>query len=627
MTFGPMAGGQAAWQMMRNASADRSILKSKLKEGTVKRIFSYATKYRSALTFFLLTVVVDSCVVVASPLLLKRLVDDGVLKGKSSLVISLALIVGLLAIFDGGINMINRRLNSLIGEGLIYDLRTQIFNHVQRQSIAFFTRTQTGALISRLNSDVLGAQQAFTGTLSNLVSNGLTLVLVGGAMLALSWQITAISLVLIPLVIIPSRLIGKKLQELTRESFNLNADMSSTMTERFNVSGALLVALYGESDREDKNFRTKARKVADMGIQMALFGRLFMVTLTTLVAVATAFAYGLGGHLAINKTITVGTLLAITTLLARLYGPITALSNIRIDVMTALVSFERVFELLDLEPMVKSPENPKQIAHDNPKIEVKDMHFAYPKAEEISLASLEVAAKKEVVDSGEILSGVSFDVAPATMTAIVGPSGAGKSTISALIPRLYDVTGGSIKINGVDIRECSLEALRKMIGVVAQDSHLFHDTIEANLKYSKPDATEAEMFKACDAAQIGALIRSLPNGLQTVVGERGHRLSGGEKQRLAIARMLLKSPSIVILDEATAHLDSENEALVQVALKDALVGRTSIVIAHRLSTIVSADQILVLDKGIIVERGTHEELVKLKGLYFELYQRQALASE
>jgi ATP-binding cassette subfamily B protein len=627
MSFGRGGGGPAAWQMMRSASADRSVLNKKLNEGTVKRIFRYATRYRRKLIIFLITVVIDSCILVASPLLLKNLIDHGVLKSNSSLVTKLALIVGLLAIIDGFVSMLNRRLSSQIGEGLISDLRTEVFEHVQTQSIAFFTRTQTGALISRLNSDVLGAQQAFTGTLSSVVSNGLTLLLVGGTLLALSWQITLISLALIPMVILPSKYIGRKLQVLTQKSFNLNAEMSSTMTERFNVSGALLVALYGDGVRENRNFREKARNVADIGIEMALYNRLFIISLTTLVAIATALAYGIGGHLAISKAITLGSMLAITTLLARIYGPITALSNIRIDVMTALVSFERVFELLDLEPMVKNPSNPKQIPSGNPQIEFKDVYFSYPKAEEISLASLEMTAKKELVDTGEILSGISFTVKPSTVTAIVGPSGAGKSTISALIPRLYDVTSGSISINGLNIKDASIENLRNLIGVVAQDSHLFHDTIEANLKYSNFFATPEQMYAACDAAQIGDFIRSLPNGLQTIVGERGHRLSGGEKQRLAIARMLLKSPSIVVLDEATAHLDSENEALVQTALRDALKGRTSIVIAHRLSTIVNADQIIVLENGKIVERGTHEELVQNRGLYFDLYQKQSLGAE
>jgi ATP-binding cassette subfamily B protein len=414
------------------------------------------------------------------------------------------------------------------------------------------------------------------------------------------------------------------LQSLTRQSYNLNAEMSATMTERFNVSGALLVALYGDSTKEKTTFSQRARKVADIGISIALLNRIFFISLTSIAAVATAIAYGIGGHLAISQKLTVGTLLAITALLARLYGPLTALSNVRVDVMSALVSFERVFEVLDLEPMVKDRPSAATLTSANPTISFQDVHFAYPKAEDISLASLEMTAKAEMVDTGTVLNGISFDVAPGTLTAIVGPSGAGKSTISGLIPRLYDVTSGSISIDGIDIRDLSITSLRAHIGVVTQDSHMFHDSIAVNLRYAKPDATEEEMLAACQAAQIGDFIQSLPNGFDTVVGERGHRLSGGEKQRLAIARLLLKAPSIVILDEATAHLDSENEALVQSALKMALADRTSIVIAHRLSTIQQADQILVLDKGAIVERGVHEELVARGGLYFDLYERQSL---
>jgi ATP-binding cassette subfamily B protein len=505
-------------------------------------------------------------------------------------------------------------------------MRTKVFEHIQRQSIAFFTRTQTGALISRINSDVIGAQNAFTNTLSGILSNILTLALVTAAMLTLSWQITVAALVLIPLFIIPTKWIGRKIQQLTLASFNLNAEMSSTMTERFNVSGALLVSLYGEPSREREGFRAKARRVADIGIQTAMLNRIFFMAITTIAALATALAYGIGGHLAIRGAITVGSLLAITTLLARLYGPLTSLSNIRVDVMTALVSFERVFEVLDLQPMVSNSSSARSIDISQPSIEFRDVVFSYPTAEEISLASLELAARQEMVDSGVVLNGVSFYCAPGSFTAIVGPSGAGKSTISALVPRLYDVTSGSALVAGLDVREATLESLRDSIGVVTQDSHMFHDTIEANLRYAKQDATLEEIEKACRAAQIWEFIQTLPNGLSTIVGERGHRLSGGERQRLAIARLLLKSPSIVILDEATAHLDSENEALVQEALEEALRGRTSIVIAHRLSTIQSADQILVLDNGVLVERGTHEELVSQKGLYFDLYQRQVLST-
>ena len=554
------------WMALRSLSSDQSVKNQKLKAGTFKRILTFARPYRKYLVIFLTTVVIDALLVVATPLLLRSLVDEGVVKGRGDVVTKFALIVAALAIADAIFSALGRWFSSRIGEGLIYDLRSQVFEHVQRQSIAFFTRTQTGSLISRINSDVIGAQQAFTSTLSGVLSNSLTLVLVAVAMFTLSWQITLVSLVLLPIFIVPTKWIGKRLAGYTRRSFELNAEMSSNMTERFNVSGALLVLLYGDSRTESSNFRGKARRVADMGIKIAMLNRIFFIAMTSVAAIATAFAYGIGGHLAINKEITIGTLLAITALLARLYGPLTALSNIRVDVMSALVSFERVFEVLDLEPMVKESSNPKHLTNEIPEISFESVIFAYPKAEQISLASLEAAAKPELIDSGEVLRGITFKCAPGTLTAIVGPSGAGKSTISSLLPRLYDVTSGAIKINNLDIRDLPILELRSLIGIVTQDSHMFHESIRDNLRYAKVDATDDELLKACEAAQIGTFISTLPNGLDTVVGERGHRLSGGEKQRLAIARLLLKAPRIVILDEATAHLDSENEALVQEAL-------------------------------------------------------------
>lgn len=614
------------WMSFRSLTADSSVKDQKLKSGTVKRIASYASAYKTALIFFLITVVIDAVLVISSPLLLKRLIDDGVIPGNPGLVTQLALLVGLIAILDAIFSMIGRWFSARIGENLIFDLRTQVFSHVQRQSIAFFTRTQTGALISRINSDVIGAQQAFTTTLAGLVSNVLTLILVIGALLTLSWKITILALALLPLFLFPTKWVGRKLQGLTRESFNLNAEMSATMTERFNVSGALLVSLYGDQGSEREYFSSRARKVANIGVSIALLQRMFFIALTSIASIATAFAYGVGGHFAINKEITLGTLLAITTLLVRLYGPLTALSNVRVDVMTALVSFERVFEVLDLTPMVRDKEDAKEISSQPLSIEFEAVNFSYPRAEEISLASLESVAKPEVIESGEILAGISFHAPAGTLTALVGPSGAGKTTISSLIPRLYDVTSGAIKINGEDIRDLKLASLRDAIGVVTQDAHMFHDSIVANLRYAKSDATQTEMEQACKSAQIWDLVSALPNGFDTVVGERGHRLSGGEKQRLAIARLLLKAPRIVILDEATAHLDSENEALVQEALATALKNRTSIVIAHRLSTVRRADQILVLESGRIKERGKHEELISQNGLYADLYQRQAFSA-
>jgi ATP-binding cassette, subfamily B, bacterial len=613
-----------AWLNYRSMTADPSLKEQKLKPGTVKRIFSFAKPYQVSVYIYLATVVVDAALIVATPLLLKKLIDDGVIPKDSSVVTQLAFFVTLIAIADAAFNMLGRYFSSRIGEGLIYDLRSLVFAHVQKQSIAFFTRTQTGALISRINSDVIGAQQAFTATLSGLVSNVVSLLLVGITMFILSWQITVFSLLMLPLFLIPTKWVGRRLQSLTRESFTLNSEMSSTMTERFNVSGAMLVSLYGQPMREEAGFRLRARRVADIGIRTAMLNRLFFIALTSVAAIATAIAYGIGGHLAINGGLTVGTLLAITALLARLYGPLTALSNVRIDVMTSLVSFERVFEVLDLEPMVKDRNGAITLNTSRGKIEFKNVGFSYPNADEISLASLESVAKAETVASGNVLKGLSFIVEPGTTTALVGPSGAGKTTISALIPRLYDVTDGAITIDGNDIRDLTLESLRNSIGVVMQDAHLFHESIAENLRYAKQDATQDQMQSACEAAQIWDLVKSLPNGFETMVGERGHRLSGGEKQRLAIARLLLKSPSIVILDEATAHLDSENEQLVHAALSNALKGRTSIVIAHRLSTVREADQILVLDKGVIVEQGKHDELIARGGLYSELYNRQDL---
>ena len=617
----------STWMSFRSLTQDSSVKYQQLKPGTLKRIAGFAIPYKVSLIFFLITVVIDAILIVTTPLLLRKLIDDGVIPKNTQLVTQLALAVGIIALLDALFSMIGRWFSARIGEGLIYDLRRMIFEHVQKQSIAFFTRTQTGALISRLNSDVIGAQQAFTSTLSGVISNLLSLILVAATMVTLSWQITLISLSLLPVFLFPTKWVGRKLQGYTRQSFDINASMSATMTERFNVSGALLVSLYGDSKTEKNEFSTKARKVADIGISIAMLNRIFFIALTSIAAVATAVAYGVGGHLSISGDLTVGTLLAITALLARLYGPLTALSNVRVDVMSALVSFERVFEVLDLKPMVLDAPNAVKLQTNKPELTFDNVSFSYPKAEEISLASLEIVAKPEIPTSGEVLKNISFTVKPGTLTGIVGPSGAGKSTISSLIPRLYDVTKGGILINGTDIRNYSINSLRNTIGVVTQDSHMFHDSIINNLLYAKSDATIDDIQSACKSARIWSFIKSLPNGLDTVVGERGHRLSGGEKQRLAIARLLLKQPSLVILDEATAHLDSENEALVQAALKEALAGRTSIVIAHRLSTIIQADQILVIDNGEIIERGTHEELVGRKGLYFDLYERQNLQSD
>jgi ATP-binding cassette, subfamily B, bacterial len=503
---------------------------------------------------------------------------------------------------------------------------------VQRQPIAFFTRTQTGSLVSRLNSDVIGAQQAFTGTLSQVVSNFVTLVLALGAMLVLSWQITVVVLVLVPLFLLPARYIGRKLADISREAMQLNANMSQTMTERFNVSGALLVKIFGRYERENQTFGQAAERVRDIGVIQALYARYFFIGLTFLASFATALVYGIGGWLAIDGALEVGTLVALAALLTRLYGPLTALSNVQVDIMTALVSFERVFEVLDLKPMVQDKPDARRlevhssgVAGPEPRISVEfdDVRFRYPSGDEVSLASLESLARPAGNGTDDdVLRGVSFRIEPGQMVALVGPSGAGKSTITHLVSRLYDPTGGVVRVGECDVRDVTVESLHDVVGVVTQDAHMFHDTIRANLLYARPEAEDTELDDALRAAQIHDLVSSLPDGLDTVVGDRGYRLSGGEKQRLALARLLLKSPHVVVLDEATAHLDSESEVAVQRALKTALTGRTSLVIAHRLSTIRDADLILVVDDGRIVERGTHEQLLAAGGLYAELHRTQ-----
>ena len=607
---------------MRAMHRDDSVLEHTLAPGIVRRILTFARPFRRELTFFLLVTVFSAVIAVATPLLAGAVVNQISSKGSARTVVVLAAVIALLAIVDTGNSLVSRFYSSRIGEGLIYDMRSKVFDHIQRMSLSFFTRTQTGALVSRLNNDVIGAQQAFTSTLSGIVSNVIGLVLTAGVMFTLSWQVTILSLILLPIFVLPARAFGRKLQTLTRESYGLNASMTTTMTERFNVSGALLVSLFGRPAEESRSFSERAGRVRDIGVTTAMYGRTFIASLTLVAALAQALTYGLGGTLALSGSLDAGSVVALALLLTRLYGPLTALSNVRVDVMSALVSFERVFEVLDLAPMITERPDAVVLPRGSRGLEFVDVTFAYPGADEVSLASLESISVPDHSPRQPVLRGVTFRAEPGQLIALVGPSGAGKTTISQLVPRIYDADSGSILIGGVDVRHATLQSLRDSIGVVAQDAHMFHDTIRANLLYARPDAQEADLVAALQAAQIWPLVSSLPEGLETVVGDRGHRLSGGEKQRLAIARVLLKAPDIVILDEATAHLDSESEAAVQQALSAALTGRTSLVIAHRLSTVRSADQILVIDGGKVVESGRHAELIAANGLYADLYRTQ-----
>ncbi|MBO0812525.1 MAG: ABC transporter ATP-binding protein [Microlunatus sp.] len=611
----------AGFGMMRMSRTDREVLNHRLPKGLVRRVIGFGRRYRWQVLALLIFVVADAGLGVIPPLLFRTIIDRGVLARQVGVVVRLSLLVAGLAVLDAFLGVVQRWLSSRVGEGLIFDLRTKVYDHVLRMPIAFFSRTQTGKLVSRLNSDVIGAQQAFTSTMITVVSSSITLITTLVAMLVLSWPLTLAALVLLPIFVIPARLMGRRLAGMTREQMQLNGELSEAMTERFSVSGALLVKLFGRPADEHQVIAERAGAVRDLSVRIALNGRLFITALTLVAALATALVYGVGGVIAVRGALSVGTLTALAGLLARLYGPITQLTNVRIDVMTALVSFERVFEVLDLKPMIDDQPGARDYAGPAA-VQFDHVGFSYPRADEVSLASLEVVAKADSRPDRPVLHDVDFIARPGETVALVGPSGAGKTTITHLVARLYDPTSGAVRIGDRDVRELRQDSLHRAIGYVTQDAHLFHDTIRNNLAYAKPDADDAEMMAALYAAQVGDLVAGLPGGLDTVVGERGYRLSGGERQRLAIARLLLKAPPIVVLDEATAHLDSESEVAVQRALDRAMQDRTSLVIAHRLSTIRNADQILVVDQGRIVESGNHVELLAAGGLYAELYRTQ-----
>jgi len=627
MGHGGMGGGMGGhggmgFGLMRSMRRDDSVKHQQLSPGIGRRILEFARPYRRMLVVFLVLIVLDAVISAANPLIYRSIIDTGIKHRRTGYILELALLVAGLAILDAGVSLWQRWVSARVGEGLIYDMRTKVFEHIQRMPVAFFTRTQTGALVSRLNNDVLGAQQAFTDTFSSVVSNVIGVAITLAAMLWLYWPITVAALLLLPVFLIPARFVGKRLAAITRESYNLNAQMTNTMTERFNVAGALLVKLFGHPKQETTGFEQKAGRVRDIGVTQAMYARVFMVALLLTASLATAIVYGWGGISAAHGILAVGTLVALTLYLTRLYGPLTALSNVQVDVMTALVSFDRVFEVLDLPPMIDDKPGAVTLSHGPAVIEFDHVDFGYPTAEEVSLASLETVAVLDQTPSTQVLFDVSFRAEAGQLVALVGPSGAGKTTISHLVPRLYDVRSGAVRLNGVDVRDASLASIRSVVGMVTQDAHLFHETIRSNLLYAKPGATDDELRDALRSAQILPLVDSLPDGLDTVVGDRGYRLSGGEKQRVAIARLLLKTPDIVVLDEATAHLDSESEVAVQRALKTALAGRTSLVIAHRLSTVREADLILVVADGRIVERGPHDELLAADGVYAELYRTQ-----
>jgi len=593
---------------------------AKLRKGTARRVLAYTRPYRAQVVGFVAVIVVSALLALVPPLALREILDDAIPNNDRGLLNLLGVLVVIAALLDAVLSFAERWWSSRIGEGLIYDLRVALFDHVQRMPIGFFTRTQTGALVSRMNNDVIGAQRAVTGTLGSVVSNVVILATSLIAMAALEWRLTIVALVLLPMFIIPARRVGRKLAAITREGMDLNAGMNTQMTERFNVSGAMLVKLFGNPNRERDEFANRAGRVREIGVRSAMYSRTFVIALTLVGALGTAAVYWIGGHLVVSGSISDGTLVALSLLVVRIYTPLTSLTNARVDVMSALVSFERVFEVLDAPNPITDAPDAVELPLPVGRIQFDHVTFRYPAADDVAVASLEMGLPRSV--NGElvdVLHDVSLQVEPGQLVALVGPSGAGKTTLASLIPRLYDVSVGTVRIDGLDVRKVTLDSLRHAIGVVSQDPHLFHDTVRSNLRYAQPDATDEQLVEACRAAQIHQVITELPDGYDTVVGERGYRLSGGEKQRLAIARMLVKNPAIVVLDEATSHLDSENEALVQQALANALAGRTAVVIAHRLSTIVDADVIVVLEHGRVVEVGDHHTLRAAGGLYSDLY--------
>ncbi|MFC8047026.1 ABC transporter ATP-binding protein [Nocardia sp. NPDC057353] len=616
-----MSMESVAWsQMYRQMNAPDE--RRPFRRATARRILRFATPHRRTIALFLGFSVLSAVITVATPVLAGRVVNDIVGGAAARVVVTLALVIGVLAVLDAGLGLVVRRLSAGIGEGLILDLRTAVFDHVQKMPVAFFTRTRTGALVSRLNNDVIGAQRAFSDTLSGVVTNLVTLGLTLVVMIGISWQITLLALLLLPVFVLPARRMGNRLAGIQREAADLNAAMSTQMTERFSAPGATLVKLFGRPEQESVEFAARAARVRDIGVRTAMLQTVFVTALTLVSALAVALVYGLGGWYALRGQLDAGAVVALSLLLTRLYAPLTALASARMEIMSALVSFERVFEVLDMRPLIEDAPGAVPVPAGPVAVELDGVGFGYPSADKVSLASLEEVATLDTRGGVPVLHGVSLRAEPGRMVALVGSSGAGKSTIAQLVSRLYDVDSGAVRLNGVDVRELSTTSIRETVGLVTQDGHLFHETIRANLLLARPEASEDELWDALTRARLRDLVESLPDRLDTVVGERGYRLSGGERQRLTIARLLLKQPRVVVLDEATASLDSTSEAAVQEALTEALEGRTAIVIAHRLSTVRAADEIVVLEHGRIVERGTHQQLLAAEGRYAELYRTQ-----